>query len=220
VDNQYISFLVNVGVTSVINIISVINRIPSRQISSSFLANSTVLSTAPFSSFPTARVRMCPLRAISTPNTQKGQLLSGKLSSMLVQLEAQRDGNSRKTMMNMHERTRAILHLDLDAFSTVCQGCPHNLLRQHRAAGPPPIPWQARHRGRFTRSAWSGGHRFLRGPQVRRAFGHAEPHGAAPLPRRHLPARAFRRVQVRLAADHDDLPPADSARRAAQPGYG
>ncbi len=115
-DNQYISFLVNVGVTSVINIISVINRMPSRQKSSSFLANSIVLSTAPFSSSPTARVRMCPLRAISTPKTQKGQLLNGKLSSMLVQLEAQPDVNRRKTMRNMHENTRAILHIDLDAF--------------------------------------------------------------------------------------------------------
>ena len=31
-------------------------------------------------------------------------------------MEAQRDGNSQEAMRNMHERTRAILHIDLDAF--------------------------------------------------------------------------------------------------------
>src|SRR5438445_2043784 len=31
-------------------------------------------------------------------------------------MEEKRDGNSREVMRNMHERTRAILHLDLDAF--------------------------------------------------------------------------------------------------------
>ena len=31
-------------------------------------------------------------------------------------MEAKRDENSRKARRNMHENTRAILHLDLDAF--------------------------------------------------------------------------------------------------------
>src|ERR1700694_2728870 len=31
-------------------------------------------------------------------------------------MEAKRDGHCRKTRSNMHERTRAILHIDLDAF--------------------------------------------------------------------------------------------------------
>ena len=31
-------------------------------------------------------------------------------------MEEKRDGNSREAIRNMHERTRAILHIDLDAF--------------------------------------------------------------------------------------------------------
>src|SRR5690348_3780812 len=31
-------------------------------------------------------------------------------------MEAKRNGNSREAMRNMHENTRAILHIDLDAF--------------------------------------------------------------------------------------------------------
>ena len=31
-------------------------------------------------------------------------------------MEAKRNGNSRGAMRNMHENTRAILHIDLDAF--------------------------------------------------------------------------------------------------------
>jgi DNA polymerase-4 len=44
------------------------------------------------------------------------RLYREKLSSMLVQCERTRDGNKREAMKNMHKGTRAILHLDLDAF--------------------------------------------------------------------------------------------------------
>ncbi len=97
------------------------------------------------------------------------RLYREKLSSMLVQCERTRDGNKREAMKNMYKGTRAILHLDLDAFYASIEQRDH------------PISRQARHRGWLTRSAWRGGHRLLRGPQVRCTFSHAQPHCTAPL---------------------------------------
>jgi DNA polymerase-4 len=46
----------------------------------------------------------------------KGQFQYEKHMSDAGTIKEKRDGNSREAMRNMHEKTRAILHLDLDAF--------------------------------------------------------------------------------------------------------